>query len=131
MWAAPLRERAVARKRAVRNEDNSVVAVSTPGELGLFYFLGTLTGRPARGLADAPSRNGVARGFGSATKWSDEHRQEARRLHAEGGMSWAEIAEKVCGDRRFKSTVQLWLNPPLRRPSDHLRKRPSPQEQRH
>jgi len=25
------------------------------------------------------------------------------------GLSWARIAEEVCGDKRFKSTVQGWL----------------------
>ena len=36
--------------------------------------------------------------------WTDAHREEARRLQAEG-LSWAQVAEQVCGDRRFKSTV--------------------------
>jgi hypothetical protein len=40
--------------------------------------------------------------------WTDAHREEARRLHAEG-LSWSQIAERVCGDKRFKSTVQGWL----------------------
>jgi len=40
--------------------------------------------------------------------WTAEHRREARRLQAEG-LSWAQIAERVCGDKRFKSTVQGWL----------------------
>jgi hypothetical protein len=40
--------------------------------------------------------------------WTAEHRQEARRLQAEG-LSWSQIAERVCGDKRFKSTVQTWL----------------------
>jgi hypothetical protein len=34
--------------------------------------------------------------------------EEARRLQAEG-VSWAAIAERVCGDRRFKPTVGTWL----------------------
>ena len=45
---------------------------------------------------------------GGVRTWTDAHRQEARRLQAEG-VSWASIAEQVCGDKRFKSTVQGWL----------------------
>ena len=40
--------------------------------------------------------------------WTHAHWEEARRLQPEG-MSWASIAEQVCGDRRYKSTVQGWL----------------------
>lgn len=44
----------------------------------------------------------------TARTWTDAHREEARRLQAEA-LSWSAIAERVCGDRRFKSTVQGWL----------------------
>jgi hypothetical protein len=51
-------------------------------EVGV-YFTGTPTGRPPL-PKDAPSRNGVARATRSTpTRWSDEHRAEARRLHAD------------------------------------------------
>jgi len=77
-----------------------------------FTFVGTRTGRPAL-PADAPARNGNGTNPGarsSPRKWTDEHRAEARRLQAEG-LSWSQVAERVCGDKRFKSTVQLWLRP--------------------
>ncbi len=45
---------------------------------------------------------------GGVRTWTDAHRQEARRLQAEG-LSWSQVAERVCGDKRFKSTVQGWL----------------------
>ena len=40
--------------------------------------------------------------------WTDTDRAEARRLQAEG-LSWARIAERVCGDKRYKQTVGTWL----------------------
>ncbi len=45
----------------------------------------------------------------TARTWTDEHRAAARRLHAETSLSWAQIAEEVCGDKRYKSTVGVWL----------------------
>ena len=33
------------------------------------------------------------------------------RLWADERLSWSQIAERVCGDRRYKSTVQVWLRP--------------------
>jgi hypothetical protein len=63
-------------------------------------------------LRECPNGNGVARARNaSPTKWTEAHRAEARRLHAKGGLSWAEIALQVCGDRRYKPTVGLWLKP--------------------
>ena len=56
---------------------------------------------------DALRRVGVMRG--EANNWTDEHRAEARRLWAEERLSWTQIAERVCGDKRYKSTVQGWL----------------------
>jgi hypothetical protein len=47
-----------------------------------------------------------------ANAWTDEHREEAHRLQAEG-LSWSQIAEQVCGARRYKSTVQTWLRTPV------------------
>jgi hypothetical protein len=41
-------------------------------------------------------------------KWTLSHREQAVSLHAMG-MSRAKIAEAVCGDRRFGSTVAEWL----------------------
>jgi hypothetical protein len=40
-----------------------------------------------------------------ARTWTDVHREEARRLQAEG-LSWSQIAERVCGDPRHESTLQ-------------------------
>ena len=40
--------------------------------------------------------------------YTDADRAEARRLQAEG-VSWAAIAERVCGDKRYKATVGTWL----------------------
>ena len=53
-------------------------------------------------------RRHVGRVEGSSRTWTDAHREEARRLQAEG-LSWAQVAERVCGDKRFKQTVGLWL----------------------
>lgn len=38
----------------------------------------------------------------TARTWTDAHREEARRLQAEG-LSWSAIAEQVCGDRRYRA----------------------------
>ena len=46
-----------------------------------------------------------------ARTWTDAHREEARRLQAEG-LSWSAIAERVCGDKRYKPTVGTWLRRP-------------------
>jgi hypothetical protein len=73
-----------------------------------FGFTGAPTGRPPL-PEEAPNRNGAARARSSRQVWSDWHRQEARRLQAEGGLSQSQIALEVCGDRKFRSTVQLWL----------------------
>jgi hypothetical protein len=43
-----------------------------------------------------------------ARTWTDADRVEARRLQGEG-LSQSQIAERVCGDRTYRSTVQLWL----------------------
>jgi hypothetical protein len=32
----------------------------------------------------------------------------ARQLQGEG-LSWSQIAERVCGDKRYKPTVGTWL----------------------
>jgi hypothetical protein len=37
----------------------------------------------------------------TARTWTDTHREEARRLQAQG-LSWSQIAERVCGDKRYK-----------------------------
>jgi hypothetical protein len=85
------------------------------GEVG-FYFTGEPTGRPPL-PTETPTRNGAARTRGaSPIKWTNEHREEARRLQAEG-LSWSEIALRVCGSRDRKSTVQLWLRAPTPRPN--------------
>ena len=72
-----------------------------------FGFTGAPTGRPPlpQEAADATRKVGVHR---AAVTWTDAHRAEARRLQAEG-LSWAAIAERVCGDKRFKPTVGGWL----------------------
>jgi hypothetical protein len=47
----------------------------------------------------------------TARTWTDAHREEARRLQAEG-LSWSAIAQRVCGDKRYKPTVGTWLRRP-------------------
>ena len=65
-----------------------------------------------RGATCAEEAKAVRRHVGqverTARTWTDAHREQARRLQAEG-VSWAQIAERVCGDKRYKSTVQGWL----------------------
>jgi hypothetical protein len=73
-----------------------------------FGFTGEPTGRPPLPDEAATVRPHVGRVERTARAWTDAHRVEARRLQAEG-LSWAQIAERVCGDKRFKSTVQGWL----------------------
>ena len=69
---------------------------------------GEATGRPPLPAETATVHRHVGRLETEARTWTDAHREEARRLQAEG-LSWSAIAERVCGDRRFKSTVQEWL----------------------
>jgi len=50
------------------------------------------------------------------SRWTREHREEARRLAAQG-LSQREIARYVCGDVRQRATVQGWTrNPSCREP---------------
>ncbi len=72
-----------------------------------FRFTGEPTGRPPL-PGDEPTRNGSGRTGATPHKWTEADRREARRLEMEG-YSWAAIAEQVCGDRSFKSTVGGWL----------------------
>ncbi len=75
---------------------------------GRVQWTGTPTGRPPS-LEDAAAallRTGTHALEHRA--WSDADRAEARRLQAEG-VSWAQIAERVCGDKRYKATVGTWL----------------------
>ena len=53
----------------------------------------------------AGSHNGVEHDH---RPWTDDDREQARRLQMER-LSQAKIAERVCGDRKFRSTVQMWL----------------------
>lgn len=78
---------------------------------GAFGFTGEPTGRPPLPEEAAAVRRRVGQVERVARNWTDAHREEARRLQAEG-LSWAQVAEQVCGDRRFKSTVGVWLRPP-------------------
>jgi hypothetical protein len=73
-----------------------------------FGFTGEPTGRPPLPEEAATVHRHVGRVERVAHAWTDVHREDARRLQAEG-LSWSAIAELVCGDRRFKSTVQGWL----------------------
>ena len=75
---------------------------------GAFGFTGEPTGRPPLPEEAATVHRHVGRVETVARTWTDAHREEARQLQAEG-VSWAQIAERVCGDKRFKSTVQGWL----------------------
>jgi hypothetical protein len=78
---------------------------------GGFGFTGEPTGRPPLPAEAATVHRHVGQVARAARTWTDAHRQEARRLQAEG-LSWAQIAERVCGDKRYKSTVQTWLRRP-------------------
>jgi hypothetical protein len=108
-----------------RNERVRAVVVTTP-DVGLevgtrflvlgdalpcaevgFMFTGAGTGRVPL-LAETPRRNGTAQTRREPPrKWTDTHREEARRLQLEG-VSWSQIAERVCGDKRYKGTVGVW-----------------------
>jgi hypothetical protein len=78
-----------------------------PAEVG-FSWLGVRTGRPPL-LAETPRRNGTAQTRREPPrKWTDAHREEAHRLQLKG-VSWSQIAERVCGDKRYKGTVGVWL----------------------
>jgi hypothetical protein len=73
-----------------------------------FRFTGEPTGR-APLPEETPKRTAAIGTRSTPRKWSDGHREQARRLQAGGGLSHSQIALEVCGDKRFKSTVQLWL----------------------
>ena len=75
---------------------------------GGFGFTGEPTERPPLPEEATAVRRHVGQVERVSRIWTDAHREEARRLQAEG-VSWAQIAERVCGDKRFKSTVQGWL----------------------
>jgi hypothetical protein len=77
---------------------------------GAFGFTGEPTGRPSLPDEAATVHRHVGRVERGARAWTDAHREEARRLQAEG-VSWSAIAERVCGDARYKSTVGTWLRP--------------------
>jgi hypothetical protein len=70
-------------------------------------FTGAPTGRPPLPDETAKARRGVGVERVART-WTDADREEARRLQGEG-LSWAQIAERVCGDTRYKPTVGTWL----------------------
>ena len=78
---------------------------------GAFGFTGSPTGRPPLPEEAATVHRHVGRLETEARVWTDAHREEARRLQAEG-LSWSQIAERVCGEARYKSTVQGWLRRP-------------------
>ena len=73
-----------------------------------FGFTGEPTGRPPLPEEAATVHRHVGRVETVARAWTDVHREQARRLQAEG-LSWAQIAEQVCGDKRYKPTVGTWL----------------------
>ena len=54
----------------------------------------------------AGARRGVGAKQREARTWTDADRAEARRLQGEG-LSQSQIAERVCGDRTYRSTVAL------------------------
>ena len=70
---------------------------------GAFGFTGEPTGRPPLPEEVAGVRRHVGPVEREARTWTDVHREQARRLQAEG-LSWAQIAEQVCGDKRYKPT---------------------------
>ncbi len=75
-----------------------------------FGFTGEPTGRPPLPEEATAVRRHVGQVERAARTWTDAHRQEARRLQAEG-LSWSAVAERVCGDKRYKPTVGTWLRP--------------------
>ena len=75
---------------------------------GAFGFTGEPSGRPPLPAEAATVHRHVGRVETVARTWTEAHREEARRLQGEG-VSWAQIAERVCGDKRYKSTVGVWL----------------------
>jgi hypothetical protein len=77
-----------------------------------FGFTGEPTGRPPLPDEAATVHRRVGRVERVACTWTDAHREEARRLQAEG-LSWSQIAERVCGDKRYKPTVGTWLRTPV------------------
>jgi hypothetical protein len=64
-----------------------------------------------------------------ARTWTDAHREEARRLQAQG-LSWSQIAERVCGEARYKTTVQGWLRAAVAESGDGFQTTPGPHRQR-
>ena len=77
---------------------------------GRFGFTGEPTGRPPLPEEAATVHRHVGQVERTARTWTDAHREEARRLQAEG-LSWSAIAERVCGDKRYKPAVGTWLRP--------------------
>jgi hypothetical protein len=76
-----------------------------------FRFTGEPTGRPPLLAESAVARRAVGHHRDAEVRvWTDADKAEARRLQAEG-LSQSKIAEAVCGDRKFRSTVQQWLRP--------------------
>lgn len=75
-----------------------------------FRFTGEPTGRPPLPDETRDALRPVAKPQQktSSIAWTDEDRALALVLQAEG-LSQAAIAERVCGDRKFRSTVQTWL----------------------
>jgi hypothetical protein len=73
-----------------------------------FRFTGEPTGRPPLPEETVGAlRRAGSRVEQAARTWTDEHREQARQLRAQG-MSYAQIAEAVCGDRRCRQTVAAW-----------------------
>jgi hypothetical protein len=88
---------------------NEIRAVS-----GGFGWTGEPTGRPPLPTESAGARRPVGQHRGPTEgrrEWTDADRERARALQAEG-LSQSQIALEVCGDRKFRSTVQLWLKHP-------------------
>jgi hypothetical protein len=78
---------------------------------GGFGWTGEPTGRPPLPAESAGARRPVGGHRGSTEgrrEWTDADRERARALQAEG-LSQSQIALEVCGDRKFRSTVQVWL----------------------
>jgi hypothetical protein len=73
-----------------------------------FRFTGVPTGRPPLPDEAVGALRRYDRVEREARTWTDEDRAEARRLQGEG-LSWSQIAERVCGEARYKSTVGGWL----------------------
>jgi hypothetical protein len=63
----------------------------------------------AAGRAGSTGASSLPRSCRELRASGREARPILLRVHQRIGVAWAQVAERVCGDKRFKSTVQGWL----------------------